>query len=194
MDGLLHAALAVAAAGRTGDHARLVVLGHRDEVRLDDPGLRIDDCRYAVEAPAPGVAAKASQQHDRSRTWSRHWHSAHRRQSWIGRTRNDRRLCLPGCRLGAVTTIAILTARSAYCSMGEGISGSLLRTVSDDASSAIISVDSVPTRSLFRCVPWRESRGLLPSSGKGRASGAPMRWQGLPGPCGSGSVRRCSGS
>ena len=40
VDGLLHAALAVAPPGRTGDHARPVVLGHGHEARLDDPALR----------------------------------------------------------------------------------------------------------------------------------------------------------
>ena len=61
VDGLLHAALAVAPPRRTGDDARPVVLGHGDEARLDDPGLGVDDGRHAVDAPAPGVATEAPQ-------------------------------------------------------------------------------------------------------------------------------------
>ena len=37
------------------------MLGHGDEARLDDAGLRVDDGRHAVDAPAPGVAAEAAQ-------------------------------------------------------------------------------------------------------------------------------------
>ncbi len=38
-----------------------VVLGHGHEARLDDAGLRVDDGRHAVDAPAPGVAAEPAQ-------------------------------------------------------------------------------------------------------------------------------------
>ena len=61
MDGLLHRALAVAPPGRTGHHARPVVLGHGHEAGLDDAGLRVDDGRHAVDAPLAGVAPEAAQ-------------------------------------------------------------------------------------------------------------------------------------
>jgi hypothetical protein len=37
------------------------MLGDRDEARLDDTGLRIDDRRHAVGPPTPGSAPEAAQ-------------------------------------------------------------------------------------------------------------------------------------
>jgi hypothetical protein len=53
--------LPIAPSWRTGHDGDAVVLGHGDEGRLDDAGPRVHHRRHAVDTPASGGAAEASQ-------------------------------------------------------------------------------------------------------------------------------------
>ena len=48
-------------AGADRPRRSTLVLGHRDEARLHHAGLRFDDGRHAVSAPAPGVATQSAE-------------------------------------------------------------------------------------------------------------------------------------
>jgi hypothetical protein len=61
VDGLLDGPLPVAPMRRTGDDADSIVLGDREEARLDDTGLRVDDRCHAVGPPTPGSAPESAQ-------------------------------------------------------------------------------------------------------------------------------------
>src|SRR5207244_7549179 len=61
VDRLLHAALAIAAPGRAGHDTDAVVLGHRDEARLEPAAPGIDDGCHPVDPPPARRSAEAAQ-------------------------------------------------------------------------------------------------------------------------------------